>query len=591
MRRDRETIAGLDVNLLRRFVPYLRRYAVLAAVSFLLMVGTNVAAVLEPYFLKVGIDRDVAQRDWQGLLQTATALGVVLVLGFVLQFFFNYGVQFLGQRLLYDIRMDLFGKVLRLPNTYFDRTPVGTTLTHLTSDVEAVRAFISEGVVTVLGELLKVVLIFAAMVWVNARLALLALLVIPFFLLATVIFRKSIRGSFREVRRANAEINTHLVESITGVNEIHLFNYERQGMTQFVRANQNYLNAFLRVVHSYSVYFPVIDVVTNVGMGLVMLYAHFQMGVGIQPGEIFVFFAYIQMFFRPLRQLAEKFNMFQSAMAAAERIFTLLDREEPPRPLEVRSAPRPAAGKDWGDVAFRHVHFSYQEGQPVLKDLDFTIGHGEKIALVGTTGSGKTTVGKLLTGLYEIDSGEIRIGGVDIRRLPLPFLRRQVTTVPQDVFLFTGSAGENISMYDPDIDTERVRRAARTVYAHRFIERLPGGYGESLLEEGKSLSTGQRQLLGFARAFVRESPIVVLDEVTANVDAETESLIEGAIGNLIGGRTAIIIAHRLATIRMVDRILVLHRGELIEQGTHRELMRKNGLYAQYYRMQSILSGI
>jgi ATP-binding cassette subfamily B multidrug efflux pump len=357
-------------------------------------------------------------------------------------------------------------------------------------------------------------------------------------------------------------------------------------MENFSRANQSYLNAYLQVVNSYSFYFPVIEIVTNAGMILVMLYAHFQIGISIKVGEIFIFFAYIQMFFRPLRQLAEKFNLFQSAMAAAERIFNLMDEKSK---LKEDYSPAIRSMTLKGNIVFDKVGFSYQPDQPVLINISFTIRQGEKVALVGTTGSGKTTVIKLLNRLYDVDSGTITINNRDIRQIRLPVLRRAITTVPQDIFLFTGTARENISIYDSQISEEQIIEASRKVEADSFIQKLPGGYDENLLEEGKSLSTGQRQLLGFARAFVRDSDIVILDEATASIDSITEEMIQEAIKRLIANKTAIIIAHRLSTIQLVDRILVFHKGKLMGDGTHQELMKKNSIYAQYYRMQSLLS--
>jgi len=587
MKKLSKYLSGLDLGLLKRFIPYLKKSFVLTLFAFILMIATNITAVLQPYFIKVGIDENIASRDWDGLVQTVIILGIVLVAGFLFQFFYNLSIQFLGQRLLFDVRMDLFKKILSLSNDYFDRTPVGKTLTNITNDVEAVRQFISEGVVTVIGELLKVFFIFTAMMLVNIRLAVVASITIPLFLMATLFFRKSIRSGFSKVRKANAQINTMLVESITGINEIRMFNYEKQSQEHFDRASQSYLDAYLQIVHSYSLYFPVIEIVTNVGMILVLLYAHYQMGISILVGEIFVFFAYIQMFFRPLRQLAEKFNMFQSAMAAAERIFKLMDQKSKVKDI---SSSISETENISGNIHFNSVTFSYQEDQPVLQDVSFQIKSGEKVALVGTTGSGKTTIIKLLNRLYDVDSGSITINGRDIRKFPLADLRRAITTVPQDVFLFTGTAAENISLYNSAISSEEIVNAAEQVYADEFIQKLPGKYQKNLLEEGKSLSAGQKQLLSFARAFLRDSPIVILDEITSNIDSGTEFQIQEAIKKITTDKTAIIIAHRMSTIKLVDRILVFHKGKLLEQGTHPELMKIKGLYAQYYRLQSLLSG-
>lgn len=577
---------GIDLGLLKRFFPYLKRSIFLLTGCFFLMVVTNLVEILQPYLIKIGIDRNITGRDWPGLKHTALILAMVMVAGFVLQFIYNFSIHLLGQRLLFDLRMDLFRKVLSFSQDYFDRTPVGKTLSKLTGDVEAVREFISDGVVTVIGELLKVVFIFTAMLLVNYRLAILALITIPVFIFATLFFRKSIRTGFREVRQANADINTLMMESISGNIEINMFNTRERSMETFSRANRSYLRAYLQVIKSYSIYFPVIEIVTNAGMILILLYGHFQMGLSIRVGEIFIFFAYLQMFFRPLRQLAEKFNLFQSAMAAAERMFNLIDEKsrlhedysQVIQPMDVA-----------GDIVFDRVDFSYRPDQQVLKDITFTIRRGEKVALVGTTGSGKTTLIRLLNRLYDVDSGSISINGQDIRQIPLQALRRAITTVPQDIFLFTGTARDNISLYHQRISFQQILQASRQVEADSFIRELPGGYDENLLEEGKSLSTGQRQLLGFARAFVRKSEIIILDEATASIDSMTEGAIQEAVKKLIAHQTAIIIAHRLSTIQLVDRILVFHRGNLVGEGTHKTLMKQSGIYAEYYRLQSLLS--
>jgi ABC-type multidrug transport system fused ATPase/permease subunit len=350
--------------------------------------------------------------------------------------------------------------------------------------------------------------------------------------------------------------------------------------------NHHYLSAYLKTVHSYALYFPILTLVSNLSMIIILFYGHYAMGISVEVGEIFAFFSYINMFFMPLRQLAEKFNMFQSAMAASERVFRLLDE-----PVAIRNRPAAAAvpGEMAGEIEFRKVNFSYNPDTPVIKDLSFRIRPGERIALVGHTGSGKTTIISLLNRLYDIQAGEILIDGADIRDYNLRDLRRQIATVPQDVFLFTGKLGENIALFQPDIAPADVAEAARKVHLDRFVRMLPRGYDQSVLEEGKLLSAGQKQLLSFARALVRRPAIIILDEATANVDSETEHFIEDAIQNLLHGKTAIIIAHRLSTIRAVDRILVLDRGRLVEEGSHEDLMSRGGVYRDLYQMQAFLS--
>lgn len=574
----------LDWNLLKRLLPYLRNYRFLAISSVALMVLIGIFSVLHPYLIKYGIDQNISQGDLPGLWKTAYLLFGVMLGSFLFSVLFEYTVQFLGQRMLLDLRLDLFKHVLTLSRQYFDRTAVGKTLTNITNDVEAIRAFVSEGVVTVVGELLKVGFILLAMMLVNYKLTLLTFLTIPLFFFATMLFRKSIRSGFRGVRRANADINTALVESITGIREIIQFTHKDKSKDSFETSNRHYLEAYLKVVHAYALYFPILEIVSNVSLLIILLYAHFSIGVSVQVGEIFAFFAYINMFFRPLRELAEKFNMFQSAMAASERVFRLLDTTSaitsPTKPIPV---PHPFKG----GIEFRDVTFAYNPGTPVLKKVSFFIQPGERVALVGFTGSGKTTIINLINRFYDIQEGSILVDGVDIRQYDLPALRRQIAVVPQDPFLFTGTVGQNISLHDPALTAEQIQEAARKVNARQFIDALPGKFDEEVLEEGKKLSVGQKQLLSFARAVVRNPSILILDEATSSIDSRTEKHIEAATRELIAQRTSIIIAHRLSTIRAVDRVLVLHKGRLAEEGTHEELMELEGMYSRLYKTQAM----
>jgi ABC-type multidrug transport system fused ATPase/permease subunit len=469
---------------------------------------------------------------------------------------------------------------------------VGNTLTNLSNDVEALREFIAEGIVSVAGDLLKVGFIIVMMLLINPKLALVTLITLPFFVAATLAFRTSIRAGYREVRKANGEINVALSETISGIREIHQFSYERESKESFDRNNQRYLKAYMRIVNAYALFFPSIEVVTNISMILILLFAHYALGTGLRVGEVFAFFAYVNMFFWPLRQLAEKFNLLQSAVAATERIFALLNEKitiVSPEPAAVSPRPQdPSSARRASEVVFDHVGFHYTQGTPILRDVSLRLRPGEKVAVVGPTGSGKTTLISLLTRLYDVPSGRILLDGRDIRRIPLEELRKSVATVPQDVFLFTGTVAENISLYQPEVDWRTVEHAAQEVHANAFIANLPKGYGEDVLEEGKRLSEGQRQLLGLARAFARDPSVVILDEATSSIDSETEHLIEDGIRRLLEGRTAIIIAHRLSTIRSVDRILVLHHGQIVQEGNHEELASRDGLYRQLYEMQSLL---
>jgi ATP-binding cassette subfamily B multidrug efflux pump len=585
-RRRQEEEKKQDWRLLRRLLPYVKQHHFLVTVTLLFLLIMDIAGVMHPYLIKVGIDKNILNNDLVGLEHTVLILGIVLLIAFLFQVFFNYAVQYLGQKLLFDLRIDLFKHMVYLSNDYFDKTPVGKTLTNITNDVESIQEFISEGVVTVIGELLKVFFILAAMMMINFKLAMLAFITIPFFVIVTILFRKSIRTGYRGVRKANAQINTSLQESITGIREIIQFNYKKKSKENFEDANRYYLESFLKVVYAYSLYFPAIEVISNIGMVIILFYAHLALGVSVQVGEIFAFFSYLNMFFRPLRQLAEQFNMFQSAMAAAERTFRLLDTG-----ITVKNPPHPhTIDRNFkGKITFKNVNFAYKQENPVLKDLSFEIQPGEKVALVGYTGSGKTTIIKLINRLYDIQAGTILIDDVPVDQYDMYELRSRISTVPQDPFLFTGTVAENISMHDPTISLRDMAEAAETVNADHFIDRLPDKYDENVLEEGKRLSVGQKQLISFARGVVRKPDIFILDEATSNIDSETEKLIDAAIEKLLEGRTAIIIAHRLSTIQKVDRILVFNKGRLVEEGSHQELLKKEGIYSRLYQTQAFSS--
>jgi ATP-binding cassette, subfamily B, multidrug efflux pump len=582
-----------NAKLLRRILPYVGRYAWLGIGALLALIVVDVASVLQPYLVKHAIDIDIAQKSITGLVRTGTTLAVVMLAAYAFQVLSGYGVQYLGQRFLVDLRMDLFRKVLSLSNDFFDRTPVGNTLTNLSNDVEALREFIAEGIVSIAGDMLKVLFILVAMLLINWALALVAFITIPLFVGATLLFRSTIRAGFRQVRKANGELNVALAETIAGVREIHQFGYERESRESFARNNSRYLDAYIKVVNAYALFFPAIEIVTNASMILTLLAAHFWMGVSLQAGVIFAFFAYINMFFWPLRQMAEKFNLLQSAIAATERIFGLLDSKASITPPARGGAPMAARPRSGGPrraaagVVFDDVHFHYSEDTPVLRGISFSVAPGEKVAIVGPTGSGKTTLVSLVTRLYDVQRGRVLVGGRDVRDIPLEELRTEVATVPQDVFLFTGTVTDNISLFHPSVDWRMVEHAAQEVRANRFISALPRGYGEQVGEEGKRLSEGQRQLLGLSRAFARDPSVVILDEATSSIDSETEHLIGEGIQRLLKDRTGLIIAHRLSTIRAVDRILVLHAGRIVQEGSHEELVARDGLYRQLYELSKL----
>lgn len=578
-------IMGLDWYLTKRLLVYVRRHSLLLFSGLFFLILADILSVLHPYLFKLGVDEAIMKNNQSLLIKYTLILGMTFLLAFVSNYLFNYLVQYLGQKLLFALRFDLYQKTLSLPSSYFDRNPSGRILTNITNDVESIREFIADGIVSILGDLLKLVFILSAMLFIDHRLALISFATIPLFVLATSVFRRSIRSGFRQVRKSNAEINSEFVESINGIKEIRLFMYTEMAKKRFTARNKKYLQAYMKIVKSYALYFPTIETVSNVSMVLIMIYSHFYLGHRLQVGVIFSFFTYLNMFFRPLRELAENFNMFQTAMAAAERIFKLMDE-----PISITSPtdPIPIKGRLRGKVEFRNVHFSYDGEKWILQNIDFTIQAGEKVALVGKTGSGKSTIIKLLSRLYDVQQGNILLDGVDIRRFDLTDLRRQIAVIPQEPMIFSGNVIENIRLYDPAVSEEEVIRAAKAVHVDEFIRKLENGYQTDLKEGGKILSVGQKQLISLARAFVKNPSIIILDEATANIDSETEKLLEEGLKELLNGRTGIVIAHRLSTIQSVDRIIVIHNGSIVEMGTHQELVELGGHYAKLYETQKLL---
>lgn len=574
---------NIDLSLMKRLLPYIAKFRWLVLVSFSLLLLFNISTVIQPYLVKKGIDKNIMEGDIKGLLNTVILLFAVVIIGLSTNFFFNYLVQFLGQKILMNLRLDLYSKVLKLQKSFFDKTPVGSTLTNVTNDVEAIRAFVSEGVVTVVSELLKVFFILVAMFIVNYRLAIITILSIPIFVIGTMMFRNSIRIGFAGVRKANSGINISLVETITGIKEIILLGLGEKRKKDFETSNREYLNAYLKVINAYSLYFPIIELVSNISMIIVFFYSHFIIGFSVHVGEIFAFFLYINMFFRPLRELAEKFNMFQSAMAASERAFKLLDEKiktkNPEKSLSLH-------GRIEGRIEFQNVNFCYDKNSRILEDISFSIEKGEKVAIIGDTGSGKTTIINLINRIYDLDDGSIFLDGKNIKQYDLKFLRQNIGVVPQEPFFFNGTIFENLTLFRKDIDRNIVINAAKKVHLHSAVKSFNLSYEENIFEEGKKLSSGQRQLVSFARALIKDPPVIILDEATSNIDSETEKYIEDATEKIMSEKTSIIIAHRLSTIKMCDRILVIRKGKLVEMGNHRELIKKRGVYYKLHRIQA-----
>ncbi|MGH7517415.1 MAG: ABC transporter ATP-binding protein [Gemmatimonadales bacterium] len=576
-----------DAGLLRRLLVYLKPYRTPVALAVLLLLIGAALTLVAPALTQRALDVAIPRRD-VALLGTLAAL---FALGLVLEFLTEYGqallTTYVGQRVMYDVRLQIFGHLQRLGIPYFDRHPVGRLMTRVTSDVETLNELFSSGVVTVFGDLFTIAAIMVMMLVIDWRLALVAFAVIPLIWLTVTLFRRYVRETFREIRMRVARLNTFLQEHISGVRVVQLFGREAETSRRFRVVNAEHLGAHLRSITVYALFFPAIEVLTAVALALLLWYGGLRTLDGtLTLGVLAAFIQLTRRFFQPLQDLSEKFNLLQSAMASSERVFRLLDEPvtvpEPERPLTL---PRPAHGA----VAFEGVWFRYSDSGPwVLKDVSFTASPGETVALVGATGAGKSTIVNLLLRFYDPVRGRVTVDGIDIRELATAELRGLIGFVQQDLFLFTGDIMHNLTL-DAPIGPEAARTAAHRVGADRFIERLPAGYGHVLGERGRSLSVGERQLLSFARALALDPTILVLDEATSSVDAETEAQIQRAIAELMSGRTSLVVAHRLSTILHADRILVLHHGEIRERGTHRELLAARGLYERLYQLSATVA--
>ena len=584
-----------DPRLLRRLLRYLSPYRGKVAAALVLLIIQSTTQLAGPWLTKVALDEAIPGRDYDFLLLLAGAYALSLVVSFVCEYGQTLITTLLGQRVMFDLRTEIFGHLQRLSLRYFDRNPVGRLMTRVTNDVEQLNEAFSSGIVTVFGDIFTLVFILAAMLRLDWRLALVAFTVLPLVGVATFVFRALIRKAYRDIRVKLARINANLQESVTGVRVLQLFGREKQAMDRFAAINRDHLDANLRSITYYALFFPVIEVLTATALALILWYGGGQTLQGAMTvGTVAAFLQYTRRFFRPLQDLSEKYNILQAAMASSERIFELLDTEpeirDPAAPLRL-----PAPGR--GEIEFRDVWFRYGEGsgeevadpQWVLRGVSFRAAPGERVAIVGATGAGKSTIINLLMRFYDPQRGEILFDGVPVSRVPVKELRDRISLVLQDVFLFSEDVQRNIRLGRDDIPDEAVRRAAARVGADRFVERLPGGYAQPLGERGTSLSVGERQLVSFARALAFDPVVLVLDEATSSVDSELEAQIDEALKALMQGRTSLVIAHRLSTIQGADQILVLHHGELRERGTHAQLLQRGGLYARLYELQFVRS--
>lgn len=583
-----------DGVLMRRLLRYLEPYRWQVVPAVALLVSLAGMQIVGPWLVQLALDEAVPAADGRLVALLAIAYMASAIVAFGLEYGQMLVTTWLGQSVMRDLRREIFAHLQRLDLRFYDRNPVGRLMTRITSDVETLNNLFSSGVVAIFGDLVTLLFVVSAMLVMDWRLALVTFSVLPFVAWAAIVFRTRIRVAYRDIRIRMARINAFLHERITGIRVVQLFNREEPDARRLEKINDDYLEAHLRSITYYALFFPIVELFTAIALALIISYGGLSiLGGTTTVGVVAAFLLYARRFFRPIQDLSDKYNLLQAAMASSERIFGLLDRE--PRVRDPRGSRRRLPDPVRGEIEFRNVWFSYAREKDtgpewVLKDLSFRVAPGEKLAIVGHTGAGKTTVISLLMRFYDPQRGEILLDGVPIRSVPQRELRGAIGLVLQDIFLFSEDVAYNIGLGNPAITPERAREAAHEVGAARVIERLPDGLGQPLGERGRSLSVGERQLLSFARALAFDPRVLVLDEATSSVDSELEAQIEEATTRLMAGRTSLVIAHRLSTIQGADRIMVLHQGELAEEGSHGELLGKGGLYARLHELQFAAAG-
>ncbi len=571
-----------DRVLMKRLLAYLKPYQLEVALIVLLMIGYSASEALLPYLTQLGIDNYIQPGNLQGLETIAIYYVIVLVARFIFTYFEEYRMQIVGQKAMYDMRMSLFSHLQRLDVRFFDNNPVGRLMTRVMGDVQVLNELFTSGVVTVFGNLLHIFAIMGAMLLFDWKLALITFTVLPIIFAATTVYQVYSRRAFRDQRKYLAQINAFLNENIVGMTTMQLFAREPRSWLQFDERNKQYLSANLRSIFYFSLFSPMIEVSGSLALAVIIWYGGGQVLQNAMTfGVLFAFIQYSQRLFWPIRELSEKYTIFQNAMASSERIFDLMDTQ----PTIVSPTPAKELEALNGEIEFRNVWLAYNAENYVLRDVSFKIKAGEKVAIVGHTGSGKTSIINLLCRFYEVSKGQVLIDGVDLREMELPDLRRAINIVQQNIFLFSGTIEKNIHLDNPAISKEDTIAAAKEVHLDRYVQRMPDGYATEIREGGAGLSVGQKQLVAFARALASDPDILILDEATSSVDTETELLIQDALSRLMANRTSIAIAHRLSTIQNADKIIVMQRGEIREIGTHNELLQQRGIYYRLYQLQ------
>lgn len=578
----------MDYKVLGRVIAQAKPYRVVFLTAAALGVLLAPVAILRPYLVQVMVDGYIFKYDLPGLAKMSLFFVGVLLLESALRYIFLYSSDWLGHAVVRDLRVKIFNHITSLRLSYFDRTPIGISTTRTINDIESINEIFSQGIITIIADFLMVIAVLVVMFFVSWKLTLVCLTTMPFLIIATYIFKEKVKTSFQRVRAQIARMNAFLQERLTGMRIVQIFNAGEQEMDKFKKINRAYTQANLDAILYYAIFFPVVEVISAASLGLMVWWgAKETLGNEVSLGALVAFPLYLNMMFRPIRMLADKFNTVQMGLVAAERVFHLLDRRE-----VIENDGKYAPKELEGAISFKNVWFAYNGEDWVLKDISFDISPGETMAIVGSTGSGKTSIISILNRLYETQKGAIEIDGVNIRDYQLEPLCSHIAVVLQDVFLFSGTVMENITLRNENITREQVVTAAKMIGAHAFIKKLPGGYDYAVMERGATLSMGQRQLISFVRALVFDPEILILDEATSSIDPESEAVIQHAIEKLIEKRTSIIIAHRLSTIRHASKILVLEKGEVREFGNHDELLQiENGRYRELYEMQFLPVGV
>ncbi|MDP2686603.1 MAG: ABC transporter ATP-binding protein [Aequorivita sp.] len=574
---------AFDFKLFKRLLAYTKPYKLIFYFVAFAAIIMSVLAVLRPYLLKLAIDDSMVPKDGEGFMKYVILMVVVLMLEVIFQFAFIFYTNWLGQSVIRDMRQRLFRLMMSFKMQYFDKSAVGRLTTRAVNDVETISSIFSEGLFMIISDLLKMLVIAGFMLTQSWRLSLIVFIVLPFILYATRVFQKAMKVAFEDVRNQVANLNTFVQERITGMKIVQIFTREKTEYQRFQEINKDHRKAWIKTVWYNSIFFPIAEMAGAVATGLVVWYGGLNVISGgvITLGIITAFIQYAEMLFRPLRQIADKFNTLQMGMVAANRVFGILDTKS-----HIADTGTIDYESTKGEIEFKDVHFGYNEDEEVIKGISLKANPGETVAIVGATGAGKSTIINLLNRFYEINSGEILIDGISLKEYKLSSLRNQIAVVLQDVFLFADSILNNITLNNPNISEEEVIAAAKEIGVHKFIESLPGGYHYNVKERGSMLSSGQRQLIAFLRASVSKPSILVLDEATSSVDTYSEEMIQTATDKLTTGRTSIVIAHRLATIKKADKIIVMDSGKIVEEGTHKELLKlQNGFYKNLYEVQ------